>query len=261
MMDYQYLKYQVSERMAWITLNRPEKLNALNKALWKELQTVLLTADADDEVSVIVLTGSGRGFCAGDDIAELTRLKSPKDAEDLFLGCIYGLVNCIFRLQKPFLSAVNGIAYGGGCELVLLTDIAIASEEARFAQPEGRIGAWPPIFAVFGPPMVGVKATQEFLLAAEPINPQRALEIGLINRVVPHGRLRESTVEMARSIMKSSAASTRIIKETVNQALGRYLYDFWITCQRFLHEVSKTQDFLEGATAFLEKRPPRFQGR
>jgi len=260
-MKYQYLLYGIEDRMAWITLNRPEKLNALSKPLWKELQKALQEADAADEVAVTILTGRGRAFCAGDDIGELTRLQDPKDAEDLFIGCIYGLVNGIFQLRKPLLSAVNGLAYGGGCELVLLTDIVVAAENARFAQPEARIGAWPPIFAVFGPPMVGIKATQELLLCTEPISAQRALEIGLINRVVPQEKLKEATVEVARSILKSSPASLRIIKETVNQALGRHLYDFWITCQRFLHEVAKTKDFLEGATAFMEKRTPIFQGR
>lgn len=260
-MGYPHLLYQIEDRIAWITLNRPEKLNALSRPLWKELQKALQEADASDAVSVIALTGSGRAFCAGDDIGELTRLKDPKDAEDLFLGCIYGLVSCIFLLQKPLLSAVNGLAYGGGCELVLLTDISVASENARFAQPEARLGAWPPIFAVFGPPMVGIKATQELLLAAEPISPERALAIGLINRVVAHDRLKESTQEIARSIMKSSPAAIRIIKETVNQALGRHLYDFRLTCQRFLHEVARTEDFVEGTRAFMEKRPPLFKGR
>lgn len=260
-MDYQYLLSRTEDRVAWITLNRPEKLNSLNKPLWKELQKALQEADATDDVSVIALTGNGRAFCAGDDISELTRLQDPKDAADLFLNCIYGLVNRIFHLQKPLLSAVNGLAYGGGCELVMLTDIAVASEPARFAQPEGRIGAWPPIFAVFGPSMVGIKATQELLLTTEPISSKRALEIGLINRVVAPDQLKEATVEIAHQIMRSSPASLRIIKETVNQALGRHLYDFWITCQRFLHEVAKTEDFLEGATAFMEKHTPLFRGR
>jgi enoyl-CoA hydratase / 3-hydroxyacyl-CoA dehydrogenase len=260
-MEYQYLLFCIEDRVAWITLNRPEKLNCLNKPLWKELRKALGEAEASDDVSVIAVTGNGRAFCAGDDIGELTRLQDPKDAEDLFLNCIYGLVNCIFHLQKPLLSAVNGLAYGGGCELVMLTDIAVASENARFAQPEARIGAWPPIFAVFGPPMVGIKATQELLLTAEPISSRRALEIGLINRVVAPDQLQGATLEIAHTIMKSSPASLRIIKETVNQALGRHLYDFWITCQRFGHEVAKTGDFLGGATAFTEKRTPLFRGR
>ena len=246
-MGYKYLLTHTEGRIAWITLNRPEKLNALNTALWKELQTALQEADGADEVSVIVLTGNGKAFCAGDDIAELTRVQDPRKAEDLFLNCIYGLVTRILLLQKPLISAVNGLAYGGGCELVLLTDIAVASEKARFAQPEARIGAWPPIFAIFGPAMVGIKATQEMLLTTEPISAQRALEIGLVNKVVPQDSLHEATREVAHHIMKSSPASLRITKETVNQALGRHMSDFWIACQRFNHEVAKTADFMEGA--------------
>jgi enoyl-CoA hydratase/3-hydroxyacyl-CoA dehydrogenase len=260
-MEYQYLTYRIMDRMAWITMNRPEKLNAINRPLWRELQRALQEADADDGLSVIVLTGAGKAFCAGDDIGDLARLKDPEDAKDLFLNCIYGFVNCLFRLQKPLLSAVNGLAYGGGCELVVLTDIAVASENARFALPEGRIGGLPPMFAVFGPPVVGIRATQELLLTTESISAQRALEIGLVNRVVPQEKLLDCIREITWQILKSSPISLRIIKETVNQVLGRYLYDFWIICQRFCQEVAKTEDFLEGTTAFLEKRTPLFRGR
>ena len=112
-MEYKYLLRHIEDRIAWITLNRPEKLNALNTPLWKELQTALQEADGMDEVSVIVLTGNGRAFCAGDDIDELTRVQDPQRAEDLFLHCIYGLVNRILLLQKPLMAAVNGLAYGG----------------------------------------------------------------------------------------------------------------------------------------------------
>lgn len=260
-MKYKYLLTSTEDRIAWITLNRPEKLNALNIPLWKELQTALQEADGMEDVSVIVLTGKGKAFCAGDDIAELTRVQDPKMAEDLFLNCIYGLVNRIWLLQKPIIAAVNGLAYGGGCELVLLTDMAVASEKARFAQPEVRIGAWPPIFAVFGPVMVGFKATQEMLLTNEPISAQRALEIGLINKVVHPEKVQEAAREMALHIIKSAPASLRITKETVNQTLGRYMHEFWIACQRFNHEVAKTEDFVEGASAFMGKRPPVYCGR
>ena len=259
-MTYNHMIYSIEDRVAWITLNRPQKLNALNRPLWVEVQNALRCADSNKDVSVIVLTGKGRAFCAGDDIEELMNMRDPKAAQELFLGCIYGLVSTIFQIQKPLLSAVNGLAYGGGCELVLLTDIAIASENAKFAQPEARIGAWPPIFAIFGPGMVGIKATQELLLGAEAIDAMRALEIGLVNRVVKIEKLKESTMEMAKNIMRCSPASIRIIKETVLNVMGRNLYDFWIACQRLVHEVAKTEDFSEGASAFLEKRSPRFRG-
>jgi enoyl-CoA hydratase/3-hydroxyacyl-CoA dehydrogenase len=258
-MEYQYLIYNIENRVAWITLNRPKKLNALNKPLWMEVQRALKQADSTNEVSVIALTGSGRAFCAGDDIDELLGVQSPKAAEELFLGCVYGMVNTIFQLQKPFLAAINGLAYGGGCELVLLTDIAVASENAKFAQPEARIGAWPPIFAIFGPAVVGFKATQELLLSGEPIDAKRAFEIGLINHVVEDETVKESTMEIAEKLMKCSPASLRIIKETVMNALGHNLYAFRVACQRLIHEVSKTDDFSEGAKAFLEKRSPLFK--
>lgn len=259
-MTYKHLLYQVEDRVAWLTLNRPHKLNALNRVLWNELQRALQEADASNEVSVLVLTGSGRAFCAGDDIAELADVQDPELGRDLFLNCIYGSVDTICHLTKPFITAVNGLAYGGGCELVLISDMAVASEEARFAQPEARIGAWPPIFAVYGPLLVGHKATHEILLATEPISARRALELRLVNRVVPPDRLRDSTVELARQIMKSSQASLRIIKETINQDLGRHLYEFYISCRRFWYEVSKHEDFAEGTKAFLEKREPHFRG-
>ncbi len=257
-LENQQLLYEIEDRVAWITLNRPEKLNALNRPLWKALKRNLGEADSNDEVSVMIITGSGRAFCAGDDIAELVASDDPKIAKELFLNCIYGLVDTICHLEKPLLAAVNGLAYGGGCELVLISDMAVASEEARFAQPEARIGAWPGIFSVYGPMLVGHKATHEILMTTAPITAQRALELGLVNRIVPPDRLKESTAKLAKKIIESSPASLRITKETINRDLRRYLNELYIACQRFVHEVTKNRDYMEGTKAFLEKRQPHF---
>jgi enoyl-CoA hydratase/carnithine racemase len=260
-MGDQDLLYRVENQVAWITLNRPGKLNALDRPLWKEARKAFQRADSANDVRVMVLTGSGRAFCAGDDIAELTAAQDPEIAKDLFLNCMYALVDTICRTEKPLIAAVNGLAYGGGCELVLISDMAIASDEAKFALPEARIGAWAPIFSVFGPSVVGHKAAHEMLMSTEPISARRAMELGLVNRVVPPDQVREATMELAAKIKVSAPTSLRITKETVNLDMVKHLSEFYIACKRFWHETSKTQNYMEGASAFLEKRPPQFKGR
>ena len=259
-MDESPLLYEIKDRIRIITINRPEKLNALNQPLWKELRQALKDGDDNLDIDVQIITGTGRAFCAGDDISILTQVRDPEICKDLMLDCIYGLTDTVIHLQKPLITAVNGYAYGGGCELVLLSDLAVASEKATFAQPEGRIGAWPMIFATFGPALLGLKISNELIMLGEPISAERALAIGLINRVVPHEALMQSAMEMARQLMKSSPVSLKIIKETSIKILGERLYDFWISQLRSFKEVSRAEDFLEGAKSFMEKRPPHFKG-
>jgi len=259
--EYKHLRYEVRDRIGIITINRPEKLNCLDQQLWKDIQNILKEGDENPEVHVQILTGSGRAFCAGDDISILTQVLDPVIGKDLLLDCIYGLVDTFIHLQKPLIAAVNGYAYGGGCEIVLLSDLAVASEKAVFAQPEGRIGAWPMIFSTFAPFLLGPKVSNELTMVCEPISAERALTIGLINRVVPHDDLMSSSVQMAQSVMKSSPVSLKIIKETSQKIMGERLYDFWISQIRTLKETSHSSDWMEGATAFMEKRPPKFAGQ
>ena len=255
------LRYEVRDKIGIITINRPDKLNCLDQQLWKDIQNVLKEGDENPEVHVQIITGSGRAFCAGDDISVLTQVLDPVIGKDLLLDCIYGLVDTIIHLQKPLIAAVNGYAYGGGCEIVLLSDLAVASEKAVFAQPEGRIGAWPMIFSTFAPFLLGPKVSNELTMVCEPISAERALSIGLINRVVPHDDLMSCAVQMAQSVMKSSPVSLKIIKETSQKIMGERLYDFWISQIRTLKETSHSSDWMEGATAFMEKRPPKFVGQ
>jgi enoyl-CoA hydratase/3-hydroxyacyl-CoA dehydrogenase len=260
-MNSSFLLYDIQDGIGTLTLNRPDKLNSLDQGLWKSVRQVLKDGDDNDAVQVQIITGTGRAFCAGDDISVLTQMQDPKIGKDLMLDCIYGLTDTIIHLQKPLIAAVNGYAYGGGCELVLLSDLAVASDKATFAQPEGRIGAWPMIFATFGPALVGLKISNELTMLGEPVSAKRALAIGLVNRVVPHDALMPNAVEMARHLMKSSPISLKIIKETSAKILGERLYDFWISQLRTLKEVSRAKDFTEGAVSFIEKRPPRFKGK
>jgi enoyl-CoA hydratase/3-hydroxyacyl-CoA dehydrogenase len=259
-MSYRFLLYEIKDRIGIVTLNRPEKLNCLDQTAWKELRQVLKDGDENPDVDVQIITGAGRAFCVGDDISVLTQVRDLRICKDLMLDCIYGLADTIIHLQKPLIAAVNGYAYGGGCELVLLSDLAVSSEKATFAQPEGRIGAWPMIFATFGPALLGLKVANEITMLCEPISAEKALAIGLINRVVPHEDVMPSAIQIAHQLMKSSPVSLRIIKETSTKILGERLYDFWISQLRSFKEVSRAEDFIEGATSFMEKRPPRFKG-
>ena len=259
-MKYKNLLYEFRDRIGIVTINRPDKLNCLDQQLWKDVRHALKQGDENPEVQAQIITGSGRAFCAGDDISILTEVLDDRIGKDLFLDCIYGLVDTIIHLQKPLIAAVNGYAYGGGCEIVLLSDLAVASEKALFAQPEGRIGAWPMIFATFGPFLLGPKASNELTMVGEPVSAQQALSIGLINRVVPDNDLMTSAMEMAQNVIKSSPVSLKIIKETSQKIMGERLYDFWISQIRSLKETSHSKDWLEGATAFMEKRTPQFVG-
>ena len=224
MTTYEHLSYEVRDRIGTVTINRPEKLNCLDQQLWKDIQHALGEGDENSEVHAQIITGSGRAFCAGDDISVLTQVLDARIGKELLLDCIYGLVDTITHLQKPLIAAVNGYAYGGGCEIVLLSDLAVASEKAVFAQPEGRIGAWPMIFSTFGPFLLGPKVSNELTMVCEPISAQRALSIGLINRVVPHDAVMLSAVQMAHSVIKSSPVSLKIIKETSQKIMGERLY-------------------------------------
>lgn len=260
-MTNKYLVHEIKDATSMITLNRPDKLNCLNLDLWKELRTALLTNDNDPDVTVHLITGAGKSFCAGDDIHLLTDLvEDPAVGKDLFIDSIYALVDTIIHLQKPMICAINGYAYGGGCEIALLSDLAIASDQATFALPEGRIGAWPMIFATFGPFLLSPKHTYELAMIGDPISAERAFDIGLINRISKPKNLIADAFEMSSRIRQSSPVSLKIIKETAARSLGERLYDFWISQVRALKESSQTQDWMEGAESFLEKRPPRFTG-
>lgn len=255
---YKYLLYEVREQIAIITLNRPEKLNALTQTFWKEIRQALYAGDQDSGVAVHVITGKGRAFCAGDDISILTKIQNPKDADELFLDCIYRLVDTIVHLKKPLISAVNGLAYGGGCELVFLSDLAVASDKATFALPEGHIGAFPAILTALGPPVLGHKAVNELSMLGKPIAAKRACELGLVNLVVSHDRVLDTALSWAEQCKKSSPGALRIIKETSSKILGDQLHSFWIGCHRFSREISRDADFLEGTAAFVEKRVPNY---
>ncbi len=259
--SFKHLIYEKEGKIAWITLNRPEKLNALNRVLWHELGEALDLAEKDEDVYAIAVTGAGRAFCAGDDIAELNALQTVKDAYNLFLNDIFPIVKKFLVCSKPIIAAVNGLAYGGGCEIVMLCDLAIAVENTKFAQPEGRIGVFPPIASVFAPYLIGRKTTAKLLFTGEPMDAKEALEVGLINQIVSAEKLKDAVRELVEKMLTVAPISAKLIKKDINRQLVERLEDLKDSLHNMVLVALQSEDYKEGTAAFLAKRKPVWKGK
>ena len=259
-MAYEFITYAVAERIATITVNRPDKLNALNDATMAELGEAIDEARNDAGVGGVIVTGSGRAFVAGADIAEL-KAKKPRDALALARKGqeIFGRFE---SAPVPVIAAVNGFALGGGCELALSCHIRIASESAKFGQPEVKLGTIPG----YGGTQrlartVGRGRALQLLMTGEIIDAAEAYRIGLVNRVVPAS---ESVVEAARAMMKQMLANGPLALmeciAAVNQGADLDLSSALALEAEKFGQLAKSADMQEGTAAFLEKRPPVFRG-
>lgn len=252
-----YIDLQVDEGVALLTINRPEALNAMNGPLLEELREAVDRVESDGEARVLVITGSGRAFIAGADIAHMQGL-SPGEAKawsELGQAAVGRLEN----MKKPVIAAINGYALGGGTELAMACDIRIASEKAVFGQPEVKLG----MIAGFGgtqrlPRLVGPGLAKEMLFTGDHYDAQAALRMGLVNRVVPADELLPFCLDMAKRIAARGPLAVRLSKEAVNHGRDMDL-------QKALHLESdlyglvfSTDEPREGCGAFLEKREPKW---
>jgi len=253
--------FEKSEGYGVISINRPKALNALNKDVFEELDYILDIILKDDDIRVLIVTGSGdKSFIAGADIAHMLPMSSAQGKEWGEIG--QGVLNKIEQLPKPVIAAVNGFALGGGCELAMACDIRIASTKAKFGQPEVTLGIIPGFAGTQRlPRLVGKGRAKELLFTAETIDAQEAYRIGLVNKVVAAETLMNTAITMAKKIMKAAPYAVQLCKESVNVGMEVDLktgskYEgtlFGITCD--------TQDKQEGMSAFLEKRPASFVGK
>jgi enoyl-CoA hydratase/carnithine racemase len=260
-MSYETVLYQKREGIAYVTVNRPEKLNALNQAVMTELRLCFEATEKDDEVRAVILTGAGeKAFVAGADINELA-VQTPVQGRETSLAG-QRLLNSIENLGKPVIAAVNGYAFGGGCELALACTLRVASENARFAQPEVKLGIIPGYAGSQRlPRLVGKGRALEMILSGEPVSAQEAYRIGLVNQVVAAKDLMSSAETLARKIMANGPSAVRLALEAVNHGMemtqreGESLEAtlFGLSCA--------TADMKEGTRAFLEKRPAKFTGK
>lgn len=255
--SYGPVSYEKRDSYAIITLKRAERLNALNEEMWIGIREALLEAERDEDVRAVLITGEGRAFSAGDDIAVMRSWRSVSDGKKFFESVAGPLINTMIDYSKPLISLVNGYAYGGGMELNLLMDIVIASKSATFSVPEGLIGAFPPIASTVG--FFLNRRVLRYCLTAEEIQAEEALELGIADIVVDDDQLEIAGVEMAERISELAPMSVQAVKKAKRSVLNivRTALDGAV---EELIILSGTADFEEGMKAFLEKRRADWRG-
>jgi len=257
-MTYSTLLLERHGRVALIRLNRPQALNALNAQVLADMRAAFDELEADGGVGVIVLTGSERAFAAGADIKEMAeRSYAEMQADDYFSGWAR-----IAQARKPTIAAVAGFALGGGCELAMMCDIIIAAENAKFGQPEIKLGVMP---GMGGSQRliraVGKAKAMEMCLTGRNMNAAEAERAGLVARVVPNDKLIEEALATAQTIASYSLPSVIACKEAVNRSFEATLAEGVLFERRVFHALFATEDQKEGMAAFVEKRAPNFKHR
>lgn len=258
-MDYRNLLIELRGTTALVTFNRPEVLNAMNTETVQELGSAVTALERNQAVRTIVLTGAGRAFIAGADISEMST-KTPAQARD-YSALGHRVMRLIQCLNKPVIAAVNGFALGGGTEVVLSCDIAIASEQAKFGLPEAILGIIPGWGATQrAARLIGTARTKELIFTGEIIDARKAFEIGLINRVVPHEQLMDATFALAQKIAEQGPLALAMAKRAINEGVDKNLADACDLETELFSSLFTTTDQKEGMKAFLEKRKPQFTG-
>lgn len=260
-MAYETLLYEKSDGIATVTFNRPAKLNALNRRVVEELADSIERIRNDGEVRSVILTGAGeKAFVAGADINELA-VQTPVAGKETSLAG-QRVLDALEDLGKPSIAAVNGYALGGGCEVAMACTLRLASQTARFGQPEVKLGIVPGYAGTQRlPRLVGKGRALELILSGEPISAEEAYRIGLVNAVVPAAELIPAARALAKKIMANGPLAVKLAMEAVNHGMemseqeGQFLEAtlFGLCCA--------TEDMKEGMRAFLEKRPAKFLGK
>lgn len=263
-MSYETITLDMRGTVGVITLNRPDSLNALNTQVGQEFLAAVAEARGNGARAMIV-TGAGRAFCAGGDLREMRKIAEREGKVEAFFDEPLRLLNdCILLIRRsplPFLAAVNGAASGGGCNLALACDLVVASESARFNQAFIKIGLVPDCGGTFIlPRLVGWKRATELMMTGDVISASRALEMGMINAVVPDDELSSAALAMAEKLAQAPTAAIGWIKELLELSATND-YGGQLELERKAQiQSGQTKDFREGVAAFLEKRPPNFVG-
>jgi enoyl-CoA hydratase len=263
-MPYETLLYDKKQRIGYVTLNRPNLLNAQSPEMFEELAQVFGDIKRDPDVGAVIVTGAGdRAFCAGADINFLKSLAQMTPmAAKAFVEKNRRAFGAIEHLGKPVIAAVNGYALGGGCELAMACHIRIASENARFGQPEINLGLFPGAGGTQRlPRLVGKGIALEMMLTGEAISAQEAHRLGLVNKVVPAAELMPTAEKLAQQILSKAPLAVGVILEAVQHGMEMTLAEALQLEENLFGVICGTEDMKEGTAAFLEKRPAAFKGR
>jgi enoyl-CoA hydratase len=257
-MEYLLLTEQYQPFIALIQLNRPKELNALNLQLMQELRDTLQKLDKNDNVRVIVITGNEQAFAAGADIKQM----ADKSAIDMLMIDQFSTWDQIRKTKKPVIAAVSGFALGGGCELSMTCDMIIASETAKFGQPEIKIGVMPGAGGTQRlTKAIGKAKAMELVLTGKFISADEALKYGLVNKVVPVEMYLHEAMTLAKEIAQMSPVAAQLAKEAVNRSYETHLDEGLAFERKNFYLSFASEDQKEGMKAFIEKRQPVYKGK
>jgi enoyl-CoA hydratase/carnithine racemase len=258
---YQTLQYECADGIATVRFNRPTKLNAINPEMIDDLRKLVTNLRADPGARVVIFTGNGRAFCAGADIAALARVGGPVD----FMSFIEGIqltFNAIEDLDRPTIAAINGIAYGGGCEISLCCDFRVIAADTGIGVPEIKIGLLPGAGGTQRlPKMLPAAVAKQMIYTGDPLTAQQALQHGLVNEIAPAGEALEVAMQWARKLLKLPPVGIRCAKLLVDIAQNGSLKTGIEAERQAMGLLYATEDRKEGLAAFLERREAKFGGR
>jgi 2-(1,2-epoxy-1,2-dihydrophenyl)acetyl-CoA isomerase len=258
-MDYENIIYEVSDRIATITLNRPDAYNATTDELYQELQHALGVIAADQDVGCVIITGAGKGFCAGADLKARKDDMTPLQRRARHRWILRDIVEPLFRLEKPVIAAVNGAAAGAGFNIALACDFVVASDKASFMQAFAKVGLVPDLGGLYllGR-VIGINKAKELCFTARKVPAEEAKALGIVNHVVPHDDLLRTAREMAATIAAGSPTAMAMTKTLLDKSTNATL-DQMLEFESYAQTIAYlTPEYEEGVQAFREKRAPDF---